>query len=221
MALFANRVDAARQLAQLLRKRGYEQPVVLGIPRGGVVISSEIAQQLDADHGVVVARKLGAPFQAELAIGAITASGATFIDSETVALAGVDDEYLERVKKEQQAEAQRREEEFDSRRRPAVEGRTVLIVDDGVATGCTAIAAIRAIKQEGARRVVFAVPVGPPHTIATLREEADEVIFLHEEPSFFAVGQFYKDFAPTTELDVHVILDEFERRRVSAEQHAG
>lgn len=217
---FTDRVDAAQQLWGVLEARGYENPVVLGIPRGGVVISAEIARRFGADHGVVIARKLGAPYQPELAIGAITASGAAFIDPTMIDLVEASVEYVERVKKEKQAEAQRREEEFNSHRRPSVEGRTVLIVDDGVATGSTAIAAIRAIKQDGATWVIFAIPVGPPHTIATLREEADEVICLYEEPSFFGVGQFYDDFRPITENDVHAILNKFERDRVEVVQQA-
>jgi putative phosphoribosyl transferase len=216
MADYENRIDAGKQLGTVLKRKSYEQPVVLGIPRGGVVLSSEVTRLLGGDHGVVVARKLGAPFQPELAIGAITASGAAFVDPEILELAHVDEQYLERVKREEQIEAKRREEQFDSRRRPTIAGRTVIIVDDGVATGATAIAAIRAMKQEGASHVVFAVPVGPPHTIARLRQEADDVICLIEEPYFFSVGQFYADFEPVSDREVQDILQVVEAERAAS-----
>lgn len=214
MADFTDRVDAGKQLATAIQRKRYERPVVLGIPRGGVVVSVEVARTLRVEHGIVVARKLGAPHQPELAIGAITANGATFIDFETAEMVGADEKYLERVKKQEQEEAGRREELFDSRKRPLSAGRTIIIVDDGVATGATAIAAIRAMKLEDASQVIFAVPVGPPHTIARLREEADEVVCLVEEPLFFAVGQFYDDFRPVSDSEVQEILQALEPEHV-------
>lgn len=206
MGIFRDRKDAGERLAAALRRYQPERPVVLGIPRGGVVVSAVVAKALDADHGVVVARKLGAPGQPELAIGAITANGVAFIDEALARMTGADERYLEQERARQMAEARRREEAFDSRHRPPVAGRTVIVVDDGVATGATAIAAIRSVKAQGAARVVFAVPVGPPHTIATLRREADEVVCLQEEPDFFAVGEFYQDFRPVEDEDVKAIL---------------
>jgi predicted phosphoribosyltransferase len=206
--VFRDRNDAAERLAAALRG-DYERPVVLGIPRGGVVLSSIVARRLDAVHGVVVARKLGAPRQSELAVGAVTANGSTYINEETAELAGADAEYLAEEIASQMERAKRYEDSFDSRRRPAVGGRDVIIVDDGVATGATAIAAIRSMKTEGARRVIFAVPVGPPHTIERLQQEADEVICLIKDPQFFAVGQFYRDFSPVTDSEVRDLVNEF------------
>jgi putative phosphoribosyl transferase len=205
--MFQDRQDAGRQLAALIQASDIEHPVVLGIPRGGVPVAAEVARVLDADLGVVVARKLGAPMQPELAIGAITADGVSYINDELVAQVGIDEDYLAAEQARQAAEARRREEEFDSRQRPDVVGRPVIIIDDGVATGATAIAAVRSLKAAGATPVIFAVPVGPPHTIDQLRTEADRVICLVEEPDFWAVGQFYLDFHAVEDDEVTAVLE--------------
>lgn len=213
MEMFRDRRDAGRKLAAALAQRTFDRPVVLGIPRGGVVVSVEVASALQADHGVVVARKLGAPYQPELAIGAVTASGVAFIDRPLAEQAGADERYLRAVRERETAEARRREEAFDGRRRPSVAGRDVIVVDDGVATGATAIAAVRAMRAQQASRVTFAVPVGPPHTVDLLRREADDVVCLQEEPDFFAVGQFYHDFEPVDDAEVRALLAEHEAAR--------
>jgi putative phosphoribosyl transferase len=205
--LFQDRQDAGRQLAALIKEGGYDRPVILGIPRGGVPVAAEVAKVLDADLGVVVARKLGAPTQPELAIGAITANGASYINKGLVTAIGIDDHYLRAVRAQESAEAQRRELQFDGRNRPDVVSRPVIIIDDGVATGATAIAAVRSLKAAGATPVVFAVPVGPSHTIEQLRQEADEVICLHEEYDFLAVGQFYRDFHAVEDDEVKATLE--------------
>lgn len=203
--MFRDRQDAAEQLAERLQQCRFDRPVVLGIPRGGVVVSAAIARKLGAAHGVVVARKLGAPYQPELAIGAVSASGAVYVNREVAEDAGADETYLAAEVARQIARAERYEKRFDGRHRPAVIGHDVIVVDDGVATGAP-VAAIRAMKAEGAQRVVFAAPVGPPHTIRQLRDEADDVICLIEEPSFFAVGQFYRDFRPIEDDEVRQIM---------------
>jgi putative phosphoribosyl transferase len=205
--VFQDRRDAGRQLAELIRARAFERPVILGIPRGGVPVAAEVATMLDADLGVVVARKLGAPMQPELAIGAITANGSVYINEELVSEIGIDERRLHSIQTREVAEAQRRETQFDGRKRPDVVGRPVIIIDDGVATGATAIAAVRSLKASGATPVIFAVPVGPPHTIAQLRREADEVICLYEEPDFWAVGQFYRDFGAVEDDEVEATLE--------------
>ncbi len=206
MTMFRDRADAAERLAQALLRRKIERPVVLGIPRGGVVISVILAHRLGAEHGVVVARKLGAPTQPELAIGAVTARGTTYIDPSIAAMSGADDEYINRERQRQMVEAKRREEAFDGARNPHVAGRNVIVVDDGVATGATAIAAIRSVKAQGAQRVIFAIPVGPTHTVGLLRREADDVVCLSVEPDFYAVGQFYDDFRPIEDDEVEALL---------------
>lgn len=204
---FRDRVDAGSRLAAALADLALERPVVLGIPRGGVVVSAEVSRVLDADHGVIVARKLGAPWQPELAIGAVSASGVTYLDPDIAQRAGVNDEYLRREVEAQTAAARRYEDVFDGRRRPDLAGRDVIVVDDGLATGATAIAAARAVRAAGARRVVLAVPVGPPTTVHRLRAEADEVVCLIEDESFFAVGQFYDDFTQVEDEEVRRLME--------------
>ena len=210
---FHDRRDAGRQLAAALQRLSLQNPVILGIPRGGVVVSAEIAAALDAPHGVVVARKLGAPDQPELAIGAVTANGVAYVDEELARLTGADEGYLQWVMREEAEEARRRESRFAHDRRPPLAGRTIVIVDDGIATGATAIAAVRDVKAQGATRVIVAVPIGPPDTIARLRQEADDVVCLGEEPDFFAVGEFYDQFDPVEDDSVVAILDATERAR--------
>jgi predicted phosphoribosyltransferase/dienelactone hydrolase len=207
--IYRDRRDAGEQLAAALKEKGFENPVVLGIPRGGVPLAAEVAQALKGELGVVVARKLGAPWNPELAIGATTAIGATYINKAVAAEAGADKRYIEGETKRQIEEARRREELFDGTRRPKVAGRTVIVVDDGIATGATAIAAVRSMKAEGAGRVILAIPVGPPETVQQLRAEADEVICLDENPRFWAVGQFYVEFDPVSDDEVRRILDSF------------
>lgn len=206
MTTFRDRADAAEQLARALKARGAEHPVVLGIPRGGVVISDIIARRLGAEHGVVVARKLGAPTQPELAIGAVTARGGMYIDASIATMSGATEQYIAEERGRQIEEARRREAAFDGARTPDVSGRVVVVVDDGVATGATAIAAIRSVKAQGAKQVIFAIPVGPTHTVAQLREEADQVVCLSVESDFYAVGQFYEDFRPIEDDEVDALL---------------
>jgi putative phosphoribosyl transferase len=203
---FKDRTDAGRQLAEELLKHRFEDPIVLGIPRGGVVVSVEVASLLGVEHGVVVARKLRSPYQPELAIGAITAKGISYVDEALASSVGVDARYLAQEKDRQSTRASRYEESFNSHRRPPVTDRDVIIVDDGVATGATAIAAIRSMHAEGARKVIFAVPVGPPRTLGLLRQEADEVICLRGDETFFAVGQYYRHFPPIEDHQVRRIL---------------
>ena len=204
---FQDREDAGQRLAAALMSKGYQDPVVLGIPRGGVPVAAEVAEALGAELGVVVARKLGAPGQPELAIGAVTSDGVSYIDHDLAKRLGAGQAYLNSETKAKAEEARRKEEAFDSRRRPHVKGRTAIVVDDGIATGATAVAALRSIKAEGAEHVVLAVPVGPPQRIAELRREADEIVCLLEDPNLMAVGQFYIDFHPLEDKEVKAVLD--------------
>ncbi len=206
MMVFRNRSEAGRVLADALRQRGIERPVVLGIPRGGVTVAAEIARELDGELGVVVARKVGAPDQPELAIGAVTADGSSWIDADLARLTGADDAYLEQAKAREVEEAKRRESVFDHHRQPSLEGRTVLVVDDGLATGATARAALRSVRNAGAARVVLAVPVAPPHTLAEMEREADDAIAATVEENFYAIGQFYLDFRPVSDEEVQELL---------------
>ncbi|KAF0246764.1 MAG: hypothetical protein FD180_435, partial [Planctomycetota bacterium] len=168
---FRDRQDAGRRLAAALKKRAFDRPLVLGIPRGGVPVALEVARELGGDLGVVVARKLRAPGQPELAIGAVASDGTPWINDRVAEMTGADEAWIRQEILQQSKEARSREERFDGHRTP-VNGRVVLIVDDGIATGATAIVACRMAKRGGARRVVLAVPVGPPGTMAAMRHEA-------------------------------------------------
>ncbi len=209
MVTFQDRDDAGRRLGRLLEKRGLERPLVLGIPRGGVPVAAQVARAVHGELGVVVARKIGAPSQPELAIGAVTADGVAWINEPLAADAGAGKDYLDREIAAQAAEARRREAVFNSHRRGSVAGRPVIIVDDGIATGATALAAARSMRAAGAKPLIVAVPVGPPHTLGLLRQEADEVITLHEERDFWAIGQFYVDFHPMDDAEVLDVLAGF------------
>lgn len=209
MRRYRDRVDAGRQLVAALAERGYERPVVLGIPRGGLPVAAEVARALHGQLGVVVARKLRAPAQPELAIGAVTADGAAWVNTQLARDTGADDRYLEREMAHQVAEARHREELFDGHRRPPVEGRVVIIVDDGLATGATARAAARSMRASGAAKVVLAVPVAPPESVRELAAEVDEVVCPRVEMDFWAIGQFYDAFPQVPDEEVKAILDRF------------
>lgn len=211
--MFRDREDAGRALAaELVERRNLGDLVVLGIPRGGVPVAARVADALGAPLGVVVARKLTAPWQPELAIGAVAADGTVYVDESIAELAGADEAYIEKERVRQSREARNREARFNGARVGPLEGKTVVVVDDGIATGATAIAAVRSLKARGAKLVVLAVPVGPPETIERLRGEADEVVCLRIEPDFFAVGQFYEEFSQTSDDEVLATL-EFMRSR--------
>ena len=210
--IFNNRTDAGQQLAAALTLKGLTDPIVLGIPRGGVPVAAEVARALGGELAVVVARKLGAPDYPELAIGATTETGASYINTAVAVSVGADERYIKAEKERQVQEAHRREVLFNSHRRPPVRGRTVIVVDDGVATGATAIAAIRSIKGEGAERVILAIPVGPPEMVELLRSEADEVVCLEEDPGFGAVGQYYFDFSQVSDEEVLRTLEAFPKK---------
>ncbi len=212
--VFRDRTDAGRILAERLGAYRASGVLVLGIPRGGVPVAAEVARRLDADLDVVVARKLGAPDQPELAIGAVTANGGEFLNDEIVAELGVSQAYLQRVRREQMAEARRRELRFRGDR-PAqrIQDRVVILADDGLATGATMRAAVRSVRKHRPALLVVAVPVGSREACAALRSEADEVVCVSSPEFFGAVGQFYENFAPTEDTEVQSILREFSERR--------
>lgn len=220
--LFHDRREAGARLAEALDEYRGKDVLVLGIPRGGVPVAAEVARRLDAELDVVVARKLGAPISRELAIGAVTANGGRFLNEELIRELEVSGAYLERVAAEEMAEARRREERF---RGPHPIGqatkRIVIVVDDGLATGATMRAAVRAVRKQEPARLVVAVPVGSAEACAALREEADEVVCLYQPVPFFAVGAFYEHFEPTEDAEVQQILGEWHAARRQAAARAG
>lgn len=207
MKVFRDRRDAGEQLAAALLTHAGPDTVIVGLPRGGMPVAAEVARRLDAPLDVFVVRKLGAPFQPELAMGAI-ASGNVLVRNEDVLRLLRDPEAsLEHVRRVEQATLQERERIYRGHRAPlALSGRKVVVVDDGVATGSTMKAAIGALRAAGAAAVIVAIPVGPPDTCQELEALADQVICLQRPRMFAAVGQWYEDFGQTTDAEVEAIL---------------
>ena len=212
VVVFADRVDAGRQLAKRLDFLRGQDVVVLGLPRGGVPVAYEVAKALDAPLDVIVVRKLGVPFQPEVAMGAIGEGGSRVLDPDVLALVRVTDDELRAVEDRERAELEARVARLRrGRERIDLHGRTAVIVDDGIATGSTARVACMVARRLGAKRVVLAIPVGPPDTVRNLAE-ADEVVCISTPQQFSAVGYHYRDFSPTSDDEVIVLLDAAARR---------
>ncbi|RPJ39705.1 MAG: phosphoribosyl transferase [Planctomycetaceae bacterium] len=204
---FADRREAALLLSEHLAEYGARHPVILGIPRGGIVIADTIANELQTDLDVVLTRKLGAPGNPELAIGAVSEHGEVLIDPRIARAVGADDDYIEREKARQLAEIEKRRERYRSvLPKVLLQGRTAIIVDDGIATGATMRASARAARAEGAAEVAVAAPVGAPDSVEMLREEADQVVCLLVPEYLYAIGQFYLDFQQVNDEEVISIL---------------
>jgi predicted phosphoribosyltransferase len=201
--LFADRSAAGARLAQSLEHLREESPIVLGLPRGGVPVAREVAVSLGAPLDVIVTRKLGAPGNSEYAVGAIGEGGVRVVDEHAILSLGVTNAQLTEIERRERAELNRRAERFRLPRAPLdLTNRTVVIVDDGIATGSTAAAACRVARVLGASRIVLAVPVAPPDWAAALGDAADEYVALETPRGFFAVGQWYADFTQTTDEEV-------------------
>jgi putative phosphoribosyl transferase len=204
---FDDRVEAGRQLATILVDLRDQNPIVLGLPRGGVVVSAEVARALGAPLDVIIVRKLGVPFQPELAMGAIGEDGIRFLAEDVVRRAGVSADEVAAVVQREREELRRRARLFRGEGpRLALEGRTAIVVDDGIATGSTAYAACRVARAHGSRRVVLAVPVGPPEAVAALANVADEVRCLETPAWLGAIGQFYRHFDQVDDDEVVALL---------------
>ena len=206
---FADRSEAGRRLADKLLHLKNRQPLVLALPRGGVAVGFEIAGALDAPLDIVLVRKIGAPWQPELALGAVTdgAGHETFIDRDLAASLDVSDVYIEEETARQLEEIERRRKSY-CKGRPALEvaGRTAIVVDDGIATGATMRVALHAVRRRGPARVVLAVPVAPPDTLAALGEVADEAVCLETPIGLGAIGFYYRDFHQMSDREVTELL---------------
>ncbi|HWI22559.1 MAG TPA: phosphoribosyltransferase family protein [Baekduia sp.] len=204
---FADRADAGRVLARRLRALEDDDVVVLGLPRGGVPVAAKVAAALDAPLDVWVVRKLGVPGHEELAMGAIAAGGGVVLDFPFARQLGLTRHDIEEVARRELTELRRREASYRrGRGEPDIEGKTALVVDDGLATGSTMQAAVRTLRQHDPERIVVAVPVGSRQACAVIGAEVDELICLQQPEPFVAVGYWYADFSPTTDGEVQRLL---------------
>jgi len=207
--VFADRAEAGRLLASRLAARGYVDPVVLALPRGGVPVAAEVAKVLHAPLDLVLVRKIGVPFQPELALAAVVdgQNPELVINEEVRRMAHVSAEQLDRLKAHEIAELERRRRIYlQGRDRIPVEGATAIVIDDGVATGATVRAALKALRRGNPNKLVLAVPVAPPETVQELRREVDELICLETPDPFYAIGVFYRDFTQTSDEEVVALL---------------
>ncbi len=220
--MFVDRADAALQLARQLRQRfgQLKNPLILAIPRGGVAVGAVLAKELNADLDVVLSRKLRAPFQPELALGAISEDGHVYINPQAQEIVEDNARYLADEKRIQLEEIGRRKELI--RRilpQAAIEGRSIIVTDDGIATGSTMTAALQIIKGQRPERVIVATPVGSPDRLQELRPWCDEVVCLAAPGQLWAIGQFYADFHPLEDDEMSQLLQEFAAfKKTSTEQ---
>lgn len=209
---FRNRSDAGRMLAEALTKYANDQPVALALPRGGVPVAAEVAAALKAPLDLILVRKIGVPTQPELAMGAVVDGGAPLIvrNEDVIALAGIAEPEFKAVCDSELGEIERRRKRYLGDRRPVeIAGRTAIVIDDGIATGATMRAALRATRIRKPKRLVLAVPVGPTDTLAAMRREADDVICLEEHEAFGAIGFDHADFRQISDQEVIETLARF------------
>lgn len=210
MTVFADRREAGRELGKELRRRTKARsPLVLGLPRGGVPVAAEVAKALEGELDVLVVRKVGVPGQPELAAGAIASGGVQVLSDRVMGMTGLGAEDLRPVVEREQAELERREKAYRGDRPAlAVGGREVILVDDGMATGSTMLAAVKAVRKLGAERIIVAVPTASSEAAADMGQEADEVICLDTPSPYMAVGYWYSDFGQTSDEEVRELLHE-------------
>lgn len=205
--MFSDRMEAGKMLASALIDYAAGDAIVLAIPRGGVTVGYEIAHKLRLRLDIIVPRKLRAPHNPELAIGAITEDGTIMLDHRLVESLGVSESYIKEEDRKQRSEIKRRLQRYrGDTPYPNLEGRDIILVDDGIATGATIRAALASIRKKSPQYVVLAVPVAPPSTINDLKGDADQIVCLHMPEPFYAIGRFYKDFPQTSDEEVIRLL---------------
>lgn len=209
---FKDRTDAGRKLAKALAGYKNQQPVILALPRGGVPVAAEVASALNAPLDLILVRKIGVPFEPELAMGAVVDGGAPIIvrNEDVIRLAGIDEAQFKAICDNELAEIERRRQRYlGSRERIDVAGRTAIVIDDGIATGATIRAALRATRMRNPKKLVLAAPVAPTDNLAALRSEADAVVCLEDYEFFGAIGAYYMDFTQISDQEVIQILRRF------------
>ena len=220
---FRNRADAGRKLAKALARYKKRLPVVLALPRGGVPIAAEVCAALSAPLDLILVRKIGVPFQPELAMGAVV-DGSAFVvvrNEDVIQHANIDEATFNAIRDTELSEIdQRRQRYLGTRDRAEIAGRTAIVIDDGVATGATMRVALRAVRARKPQRLVLAVPVAPASTVAELRSEADDVICLEDHDFFVAISDYYADFRQVSDQDVIDILKRFSVQRQFTKQPA-
>jgi len=202
---FKDRSDAGRKLAKALASYKGQQPVILALPRGGVPVAAEVAGALNAPLDLILVRKVGVPFQRELAMGAVVDGGAPVIvrNEDVIRLAGIDESEFKAVCDNELAEIERRRQRYlGSRERVDIRDRTAIVIDDGIATGATTKAALRATRSRNPKKLVLAVPVAPTENLAELRDDADDVVCLEDHEFFGAIGLYYADFSQVSDEEV-------------------
>ena len=206
---FKNRSDAGRKLAKALAAYKEQKPVILALPRGGVPVAAEVAAALEAPLDLILVRKIGVPFQPELAMGAVVDGGAPIVvrNEDVIRLAGIDESQFKAICDSELAEIDRRRQRYvGGRDRAEIKGRTAIVIDDGVATGATTRAALRATRMRDPKKLVLAVPVAPTESLAELRGDADDVVCLEDYEFFGAIGAYYADFRQVSDEEVIDIL---------------
>jgi len=214
---FTDRFEAGRKLAAALAGYKDRQPVILALPRGGVPVAAEVAAALSAPLDLILVRKIGVPYQPELAMGAVVDGGAPIIvrNEDVIRLAGIDESDFKAVCDSELAEIERRRQRYlGDRERVEVTGQTAIVIDDGVATGATTRAALRATRARNPKRLVLAVPVAPTDSLAALRGDADDVVCLEDHEFFGAIGLYYADFRQVSDEEVIQILARFQARKL-------
>ncbi|MBC2578802.1 phosphoribosyltransferase [Clostridium sp. DJ247] len=213
--MFLDRKDAGEKLAAILEKFKDENAIILAVPRGGLETAYDTIKKFGCQWDLIIPRKIGAPQNKEVAIGAVSVDGSYFVDDYYVKMLHISQEYIEQEVSEQTYEIKRRMREYRGTDTfPEVKDKTVIIIDDGIATGFTLLAAIKSIKKQGARKIILAVPVSPKETIEKFEELVDEIICIHIPEDFSAVGVYYMNFEQVTDEEVFKIIDKLKKKSI-------
>ncbi|MGM0651162.1 MAG: phosphoribosyltransferase [Bacillota bacterium] len=204
---FKDRGQAGEKLATLLEQYKGQQPLILAVPRGGVAVAKPVWEALGGELDLIITRKLGAPGQPELAIGAVSGDGFVMLNKDLTSQLNVTEDYIQEVAEQEKQEINRRLKLYrGSRPQPKINNRLVILIDDGIATGYTILAALRSLREKSPSRLVLAVPVGPPETFGKLEKEVDDLVYIKAPENFAAVGQFYRKFNQISDREVAEIM---------------